>query len=302
MNSTTIADRRGRIAAVGTFDGVHLGHRSVLGMLTAKAHENNLEPIAVTFRRHPLELISPQRAPLSLTPLWKKLKLLEEAGVKPLVLDFDEQLRATTAEAWMKRLHDEFGVNALVVGFDNTFGSDGVNLSIDDYRRIGKEIGIEVFTGEEIPGVSSSAIRKAVKEGEVEKARDMLGRPYSITAKVVEGNKLGHTLGFPTANLDIPEGIAVPRSGVYAAIVKTLSDGRKYPAMVNIGVRPTVMRGSRPVIESHIFDWDGDLYGKDITVRFIKRLRDEEKFDSIDALKRQLSADKTAALKALGAD
>ena len=281
-----------RVAAIGTFDGVHRGHRSVLKALVEYARENDMDPIAITFSNHPLTLIDPSRSPRELTPLWKKRKLLTETGVFPMILDFDKPLQQTSAAQWMKRLHDEFNVRALIIGYDNTFGSDGVTLSLEDYKRIGEKEGIEVLTADEIKGVSSSAIRKAVAEGNMEAARAMLGRPYSITAKVVKGNSLGHTIGFPTANIDVPQGVALPKPGVYAAIVKILDNGTKHPAMVNIGTRPTVRRGDYTVIEAHILDWFGDLYGKDITVRFIKRLRDEERFDSIDALKKQLAKDK----------
>lgn len=281
-----------RIAAIGTFDGVHRGHRSVLSVLTDYATNHDMEAIAITFDKHPLALIDPERTPQELTPLHKKKKLLKEVGVKPLVLEFDEPLRATTAREWMKRLHEEFGVTILVIGYDNTFGSDGINFSLEDYKKIGSEEGIEVLTAKEIRGVSSSAIRKAVSEGEMEKAHEMLGRPYSITGRVVKGNSLGHSIGFPTANLDLPEGAAIPKPGVYAAIVKNLDNGKKQLAMVNIGKRPTVMRGDYTVIEAHLIDWTGDLYGKEITVRFLKRIRDEKKFDSIESLKQQLALDK----------
>ncbi|MCH5228092.1 MAG: riboflavin biosynthesis protein RibF [Muribaculaceae bacterium] len=283
---------KGCVAAIGTFDGVHRGHRSVLEAIVSMAKENDLEPVAITFDRHPLSLIAPDRCPSALTPLNKKKKLISEAGAHPVVLSFDDPLRNTTAAQWMKRLAEDFNVKTLIIGYDNTFGCDGVNLSLEDYRRIGKENGIEVLTAPEIKGVSSSAIRKSVKAGELEKAHEMLGRPYSITSKVEKGNSLGHTIGFPTANIEIPEGIAIPKPGVYIAIVKILSDGSKHKAMVNIGSRPTVMRGDHTVIEAHILDWDGNLYGQEITVRFLKRIRDEKKFESIDALKHQLAQDR----------
>lgn len=287
------------VAAVGTFDGVHRGHRSVLDALVDYARENDMQPMAITFDRHPLHLIDPSRIPGELTPLWKKKKLLMEHGVIPMVLEFNGALRDTTAKDWMKRLRDEFSVRTLILGYDNTFGSDGIKYSLEDYKRMGEDLGIKVLRADQVKGVSSSAIRKAVEEGDMKKAREMLGRPYSITAKVVKGNSLGHTIGYPTANIDIPEGAALPKPGVYAAIVKILKDGSKHPAMVNIGNRPTVMRGDYTVIEAHLIDWMGDLYGKDITVRFIRRLRDEEKFDSIEALKAQLADDKKEALEVL---
>lgn len=286
-----------KVIAIGTFDGIHLGHRSVLKALADYAVANDHEPVVLTFDRHPLSLINPSRRPDELTPLHKKKNLLKEAGAMPMVIEFNEELRTTTARRMMQWLHDEENVRAIVIGYDNTFGSDGINLSLEDFRQIGKETGIEVITAPEIKGVSSSAIRKAVAAGDVEKAREMLGRPFSITGKVEKGNYLGHSIGYPTANLSPMEGVALPKPGVYAAIVKDLSDNKKYPAMVNIGTRPTMMRGNHTVIEAHLFDFKGDLYNKEITVRFLKRLRDEIKFPSIDALKEQLAEDSAEARK-----
>ena len=282
-------------AAIGTFDGLHLGHRSVLELLKTESQERGLDPIAITFDRHPLELIAPERVPPQLTTVGKRKKLLRETGVEPVVLMFDEDLRKTSAEEWMKRMRDEFGVGLLVIGYDNTFGHDGVNLSVGDYKEMGKKSDIEVIVANELKDISSSAIRKAVKNGEMERSHEMLGRPYSITGRVVEGQSLGRALGFPTANIAIDPKIAIPKDGVYAAIVK-INDGSNHPAMVNIGVRPTLGRSSERVIEVHILDWQGDLYGKEITVRFLKRLRDEKRFDSIDELKRQLSIDREEVL------
>ncbi|MCH5228602.1 MAG: riboflavin biosynthesis protein RibF [Muribaculaceae bacterium] len=293
---------RPRIAAIGTFDGVHRGHRSVLEVLGQYAREHDMEPVVITFSRHPLNVIDPAREPLQLTPLNKKKRLLKEAGVSPIILDFDEDLRNTSARQWMQRLHDEYDVRALVVGYDNTFGNDGVNLSLEEYRKLGEETGIRVLSAPEIKEVSSSAIRKAVLAGEMEKAREFLGRPYSITGRVEKGNGLGHNIGYPTANVDPPSGIAIPKPGVYAGIVKILGTGAKYPAMVNIGKRPTVMRGDYTVIEAHLFDWHGDLYDKEITIRFLKRLREEKKYESIASLKKQLENDKEEALAVFKTD
>ena len=284
---------KNRIAAIGTFDGVHRGHRSVLEVMSDYAEKNDMEAVAVTFSRHPLALIDASRTPAELTPLWKKKKLLQEAGATPIVFEFDEKLRNTESRELIRELRDNHGVRALVVGYDNTFGSDGLNMSLDDYRRIGKEEGVEVLTAQEVKGVSSSAIRKAVEAGEVEKAAEMLGRPFSITGTVEKGHQLGHTMGFPTANINPAPETAIPKNGVYAAIVKTLDDGVKHQAMVYVGTKPTLRRGDALVVESHLIDWKGDLYGKPVTVRFLKRIRPEKIFDSIDALKRQMNEDLT---------
>lgn len=280
-----------KIAAIGTFDGVHRGHQSVLKVMKDHAGRKGLEPVAVTFDQHPLAHIAPERTPMQLTSLEEKKKLLKEAGVVPVVVEFNETLRSTTAAGWLRRLKEEWAVKALVIGYDNTFGCDGVNMSVDDYKKIGEAEGIEVFTAEEIKGVSSSAIRKAVAKGDVEKAREMLGRPYTLTSKIVKGNGIGHTIGFPTANMEMPGGVAFPKPGVYEATVRIEGEKEWRKAMVNIGNRPTVGGGGENIMETHIIDWDGDLYGKDVTVGFLSRIRDEKKFDSIDELRKQLEQD-----------
>ena len=287
-----------KAAAIGTFDGVHLGHAEVLSTLRNVASEKSLEPIAVTFDRHPLELIAPERAPKAITTIAKKESLIAQAGVSPVVVPFDEELRKTTARKWMEILRREHDVRLLVVGYDNTFGSDGVNLSIADYRSIGKELDMEVIEAPLVEGVSSSAVRKAIAAGDISAANDMLGRHFLLPGTVVHGNQLGRTIGFPTANLLAEPGLVVPGNGVYAAKV-VLPDGLKLPAMVNIGVRPTIRRGNDLTVEAHIINWKGDLYGKDISVIFFSRLRDEQQFNSIDTLRRQLEYDRQAALAAL---
>lgn len=277
-------------AAVGTFDGVHRGHLAVLDTLRAMALPLGLEPMAVTFDRHPLSLIAPERAPGAITTVSKKVELIRKAGVEPVVIPFDEELRATSARDWMGMLREKLGVRLLVVGYDNTFGCDGVNLSIADYRRIGDSIGIEVAEAPVIEGISSSAIRKAIIAGDVGEASAMMGRRFQLPGIVVGGNRLGRTIGFPTANLMTAPGLVRPANGVYAAFA-LLPDGETRDAMVNIGVRPTIRRGNDPTIEAHIIGWEGDLYGQELTLSFIGRLRDEERFNTIDALRNQLEKD-----------
>lgn len=287
---------KGKAAAIGTFDGLHRGHQTVLNLLKESAKSLGLEPFAITFDRHPLALIDPSRIPPAVSTLKKKKKLLSDAGVSTLVLEFNEDLRSKTAREWLKIMHDDFGVKLLVIGYDNTFGSDGVNLSVADYQKLGKEIGINVVVAPELKNVSSSNVRKSIFRGEVDKAYEMLGRPFSLPGIVVHGNKLGRTIGFPTANIKPEEGLVVPKSGVYAAKVK-LPDGEVLPSIVNIGRRPTVKRGNNTVIEAHIIGWNGDLYGKEISLRFLKRLRDEKEFESIEALKKQIQQDRVEAIK-----
>lgn len=282
------------VAAIGTFDGVHRGHLAVIDKLKEVASDNGLEPVVITFDSHPLSIIAPQRAPAAITSVEKKQDLLKKAGVRPVILHFDEAMRKITARDWMRRLHKEYGVKVLVVGYDNTFGSDGITLSIADYKRIGKEVGVEVVEAPFVKGISSSAIRKDLVAGKVEEASSMLGRNFSLPGNVVSGNHLGRTIGFPTANLIPQPGLTIPANGVYVATA-LLPDGSTYPAIINIGTRPTVRRGDQRTIEAHIIGFDGDLYGRRLILNFYKRLRDEKRFNSIEALRTQIEKDKEAA-------
>ncbi len=285
---------RKNAAAIGTFDGVHRGHIAVINKLKEIADEKDVDPVVITFDVHPLSVIAPERAPAAITSTEKKCELLRASGVMALVVGFDEKTRQTSARDWMQRLHDEYGVTDLVVGYDNTFGSDGVTLSIADYRRLGSEIGIDVVEAPFVEGISSSAIRKALLAGEIERAASMMGRYYSLSGTVVDGNRLGRTIGFPTANIMPHPGLSIPANGVYAAMA-VLPDGSRRKAIVNIGTRPTVRRGDNRTIEAHIIDFDGDLYGYPLTIIFRKRLRDEMKFKSIEALRRQIEKDRESA-------
>ncbi len=289
---------KGKAVAIGTFDGVHRGHVAVLEKLREVASEEDLQPVAITFDRHPLSLIAPQRAPKAITSVERKAELIRRHGVTPVIMPFDEKMRSTTARDWMRMLHDDMDVKALVVGYDNTFGSDGVNMSVADYRRIGEETGIRVEEAPYVPDVSSSAIRKAVAAGDIALANNLLGRDFTLRGIVVAGNRLGRTIGFPTANLEPAPGIEIPGNGVYAAMA-TLPDGSKHPAVVNIGVRPTVRRGNALTIEAHILNWKGDLYGHEIKLAFHARLRDEVRFNSIEALRQQIEKDSRQAIFSL---
>ena len=286
-----------RGAIIGTFDGVHRGHVSVIDTLLELCQEKGLEPVAITFDKHPLAHIAPHRTPPTITTTEKKCELLKSYKISPIVFTFDESLRRLTAEEWMKKIYEELGVRLIVLGYDNTFGCDGGSLSLSKYQEIGKLIGIEVVQAQELEGISSSAIREAILTGNVEKATEMSGRHHSIAGLVVAGNRLGRKLGYPTANLSVADNLALPSAGVYAAIA-SLPDGSKLPAMVNIGRRPTIDSGNEKVIEAHIIGFSGDLYGKEVKLRFISRLRDEIKFDSLTQLQQQLDKDKEHTLNA----
>ena len=278
------------IATVGTFDGLHKGHRRVLEMLKKQASIRNLRPLVVTFDRHPLETVAPERAPgLILNPSHKFNELRKE-GLDLNIVEFSAEVAATTAQTWMKKLRDEFGVKVLVVGYDNTFGSDGIDMDINDYARLGNELGIEVLEAPLEKGVSSSAVRRAVGKGEIERANAMLGRDFCITGVVEHGEALGRRLGFPTANVKPSYRVLMPLPGVYEAEA-VLDNGRVVKAVVNVGSKPTV-GGERPfTIEAHLIDFDGDLYGRNVILKFKRFLRPEQCFPNLDALKFQIGKD-----------
>lgn len=278
-----------RAAVTGTFDGVHRGHRFLLDTLRREAAARGLEPLAVTFSAHPLALIAPERAPQSLSTLDERISRL---GLPAVVLDFDAALRQMTAAEFLTMLHERFSVALFLLGFNNTIGSD--RLGAPDLA--GKTIGsVEILAASEHPTlpVSSSAIREALTAGNLTSANRMLGRPYSLTGKVVSGRRLGRTIGVPTANIEPPAGMVIPATGVYAGRIG------QHIGVVNIGYRPTVdPRLDAPLsIEVHILDFEGDLYGRTLTVEFLERLRGEQKFGSLEELKAAIANDIKQALK-----
>lgn len=246
--------------------------------------------MVITFDRHPLEVVAPERAPLMLATADERDLLLRKAGVDVVRMHFDEELRSLTAAEWIDRMHARLGARMLVVGYDNRFGSDGRTMGFPDYRRLGSERGVAVEEAPEIPGVSSTLIRTAVAAGNVESAAEMLGRRYSLEGIVVEGRAMGRRFGFPTANLKVDPRIALPARGVYAAMA-LLPDGREYPAVVNIGVRPTLANGNDISVEAHILDFSGSLYGEKVRLSFVARLRDERRFPTVDHLREAIAAD-----------
>lgn len=300
--------RRRRIAAVGMYDGVHLGHRFLVEYLRHEADRRELTPSVVTFRSHPLTVVRPLDAPRLLTSLDDRLRRLAAEGVADLILlAFDEDMRRSSARQFLSMLHKRYGVDALVVGFNNRFGHDRTE-GYEQYKSIGAEIGMEVLRapeyGDGSTHISSSAIRAMLAEGDIRKANNALGRRYSLTGTVIKGNGLGRRIGYPTANIcPVCENIMLPREGVYVALA-VLPDGNRYPAVVNIGHRPTVdSREDAPLtIETHVVDYNGFLYDDEITIEFVDSLRREQKFGSVDKLKAQLADDIKAALRILKLD
>lgn len=283
-----------KAATVGTFDGVHRGHIAVIEKLRQIGSEAGLTPTVITFDRHPLSVVAPERAPMRLMKPDKEAERLRSMGVHVEIVPFTPELMRLTASEWMRRMKREMNVDALVVGYDNTFGCDGVDMSVADYVRLGRNEGIAVTEAPVVSGISSSAIRRALTAGDVAKAGAMLGYRYALGGKVAHGRQLGRTIGFPTANLEPDASMLVPANGVYAAEA-TIPAGRRYPAVVNIGNRPTVGAGLDRTIEAHIIGYEGNLYDCPLRLEFLRRLRDERQFASFEALRGQIAADVEAA-------
>lgn len=290
-----------RIVSVGMFDGVHEGHRSLLRDLTSRAATLGLTPAVVTFRCHPRHLVKPGVRVAMLMSLDERIEKLHQCGVADVILlDFDEHLRMMSAHDFMDMLHNDYNVDAVVMGFNNRFGHDRPE-GIEEYRKIGERTGITVYSGAEYKcdtaaAVSSSTVRGLLAAGDVEKAASLLGHSYRLSGKVVHGKELGRTIGFPTANIEpVDHDSVIPGNGVYAVMVH-LPEGESHPGMLNIGHRPTVDSPyAPPSIEVNIFDYEGYLYDKLVAVDFIAFMRHEQAFQSVDDLRRQLSADRDEA-------
>ena len=287
------------IATTGFFDGVHLGHRLVIERLVSLAHARGDESLVVTFWPHPRAVLQDGARELRLlNSLEEKKELLRALGVDRVeVLDFTRSFAALTAEQYLREiLRDRFGVTTLLMGYDNRLGSD--RLTAASLKPIADGMGMELielsplsFRPSEASGeISSTQIRAALEEGDIAHASEMLGYGYALKGVVVAGNRLGRTIGFPTANMKLYEPLKlVPGRGVYVVEAEVL--GKKYRGMTNIGLRPTV-GGSFTTIETHILDFDEDIYGLPLRITFLRRLRDEVHFPSLEALKRQLEKDR----------
>lgn len=304
-------------ATIGFFDGVHCGHQFLLKQLQEEAGARGLKSMAVTFDRHPRQVVQTGWQPQLLTTLEEKRELLSQTGIdKVVVLPFDKAMAAMTAQRFMAdvlsgRLH----ASMLLTGYDNRFGHNR-SETFTDYKRYGRELGMEVVCAcpltmgrgaaqiaqhtrqEELTdrAFSSSLVRRLLSEGDVATAAECLGRYYSISGQVVHGEHKGHSLGFPTANLlpDDPQKL-IPANGAYAVWVTLPDDGgTHHGGMTNIGTRPT-FQGEEQTLETHIFDFTQDIYGQPLRIEFVARLRDEMPFPSPEALARQLSLDKKRA-------
>jgi riboflavin kinase/FMN adenylyltransferase len=280
------------LLTIGVFDGVHLGHQRLISELIRQARQKGLLSGVVTFRQHPEDLFSAGKRLPFLTDIKTRTRLLKREGVDFIVtLSFNRELAALSARRFMEILHQYLRMRGLVIGTDFALGK-GREGGTGVIRRLGKEMGIDItvvpplkINGEV---VSSTALRQALAEGNIDKVKSFTGRPYALHGKVVEGAGRGEGMGFPTANMDVKSGQALPPDGVYVGL--TRFNGRVYQSMTNIGRNPTFGDTERSV-ESYLVDYHGDLYGKEVRLDIIARLRDEKKFASAAELKKQIARD-----------
>lgn len=283
-------------ATIGFFDGVHRGHQFMIDSLTTMAHAQGRQSLVITFDRHPRQVVHADYVPQLITTTDEKLQLLHATAADRIeMLHFDAQMAQLSAYEFMRQvLHEKYGVAMLLTGYDNRFGHNRAE-GFADYVRYGEEMGMKVLqnTPIDIDGmrVSSSLIRRLIVEGNITEASNCMGHPYSITGSVAHGFQEGRRIGFPTANI-VPESTEklVPGNGVYATRV-SVEGGEWMPAMLNIGTNPTFQR-QQTTIEAHIIGFEGDIYGRKVRVEFGRKLRDEQRFESVEALQKQLETDK----------
>ena len=280
--------------AIGVFDGVHLGHQQVIRQTLADAGQQEALAVVITFDKHPNSIVAPDRVPPLLHSLPQKLHAIAALGVDATwLIRFDEQFSRQSGEEFVRGMACAFGhLHSICVGSDFTFGHKrGGN--VNSLKSLGAELsfavhGIAAVSMDGQP-VSSTRIREAIRAGQFDSASQMLGRGYSLAGSVIKGDQFGRKLGFPTANVDV-RGLVLPPNGVYAVHVH--ASGKLFRGVLNIGVRPTISPGAAaPRVEAHLLDFQGDLYGQELEIRFAGKLRDEEKFPSADALKEQIARD-----------
>lgn len=284
--------------AIGNFDGLHKGHQAVIECMKQKAREKDLVPSVMIFEPQPLEFFSKEKRPARIYSLRDKLQALEVLGVKLVFcMKFNQSFASMDPNQYViDLLHDKLGVKSVTVGSLFTFGKGGA-YTIEDIKRVGATVGIEASAIDGVllnnERISSTKIREYLSKGQLDLAKQALGRYYSMSGIVVHGNQIGRTLGFPTANVNINRKVT-PLTGVYA--VKVLTKSGIYNGMANVGYRPTVVTGQKnALLEVNLFDFNKDLYAQSIRVFFIEKIRDEVKFNNLEVLKEQLLHDRNCA-------
>lgn len=288
---------------LGTFDGVHIGHKKIIEKLLQSAEETGSESLILSFFPHPRMVLQESSEIQLLNTLNEKIELLSQTGLNHLIIHpFDETFSRLTAEEFVSNiLVERFNIGKIIIGYDHRFGRNRT-ANIDDLIVFGNEYGFDVeqISAQEVDAVSvsSTKIRKALLEGNMKLANEYLGYPYVLTGTVVQGKQLGRTIGFPTANLHIAENYKlVPKNGVY--VVKSIIESQTFFGMMNIGTNPTTDNSDSVKIEVYFFDFDADIYGRKIRISILHHLRDEAKFDSLDALKDAIAGDQAASQKFL---
>ena len=283
-------------ATIGSFDGVHLGHRAMLGELQARAAERGLPAVVITFARHPRLLFDAHRSSFLLSDNREKVALLESSGADYCVmLNFDAEMASMSAEQFMKDiLCEKLGVKLLCVGYDHHFGKPRTDEGFEQYAEYGRALGMELFMASPFfmddIAVSSSKVRNALSAGDISLAKMLLGYDYSFSGSVTHGAGIGRSLGFPTANILLHDDMKLlPADGVYA--VRLFFDDKEHKGIMNIGVKPTIGENLARTVEVHVLDFSGDLYGKNVVVSLLCRVRGEMTFESVDALRCQISHD-----------
>jgi riboflavin kinase/FMN adenylyltransferase len=297
--------KRDTLLTIGVFDGVHLGHRHLMSKLTELARKQGAQSGVITFSQNPKEILSPQGQPPFLTNIERRIKLIKGEGVDNVIpLTFTPELANLTPKDFLELLKKQLRMKGLVVGPDFALGKNREG-NTDVLGNLSQEMGfsLTVVPPLTIDGevVSSTAIRRALAEGDTKRVKKLMGRHFSLHGEVVKGEKRGAELGFPTANLDTDREQALPADGVYTS--RAFIDSQAYPAMTNIGTSPTFGGGKR-LVEVYLLDYRGDLYGQELTVEIIERLRGEKKFDTPEELKKQIAEDVQqgkSALKIRGA-
>ena len=273
----------GYVATIGMFDGVHRGHQFVLQQVVDEARQRGLQSMAITFDK---------QTPSMLTPLVEKRQLISRVGIHRVeVLTFDDALRQMTARQFMQQvLKEQLNVKVLMIGYDNRFGYRRVE-GFEDYVRYGQEMGIDVKQLPALGNDSSSLIRELLQHGQVAEAAQRMGHLYTLKGSVAHGEHIGTTMGFPTANIEPDYTLQlIPAPGAYAVRVSLDDSAELLQGMMNIGTRPT-FNGQQTTLEVHVFHLNENLYGRQLTVSFVERLRDEQRFDTMEALKEQLQRD-----------
>ncbi|MDR6883907.1 bifunctional riboflavin kinase/FAD synthetase [Bacillus sp. 3255] len=286
-----------QVVAIGDFDGVHLGHQEVIGRALSTAKKLGLPSAIMTFHPHPRAVMGQDKYLDLLTPMQAKMEKFASLGVShTYVVTFDASLMRLSPEQFVDQVLDQLGVNSVICGFDFTFGYQGKGNPDSLCELSHGKFSVEVVRPFQMDGekVSSTLIRESLQQGDIDTVTRLLGRPYSISGKVVDGEKRGRQLGFPTANLALDESYVIPRNGVYA--IKAILNGETYKGVMNIGVKPTFATGElKPSFEAHLFDFSQQIYGERLKVELIAFLRPERKFSSIDELVTQIKLDAEAA-------